>query len=271
MTRVAAMLRLLTYLAPGIPLGLYEAIGDYLAARLDVDVVVASDPSRSGPGPGSADPFADGDADVGFVCAPSYLWMAALPSPSVALAGVAPIHSDPRNEGRPEYYSELVVHENSPARSFDDLAGRRFAYNDRSSLSGYHCVLDRLMRDTRDASFFSDVRCSGSHERSLGLIAAREIDVAAIDANALVNIRDMGFDLGVRVIETLGPYPVQPVVVATQVPADRREAIRDALLEMHFASGGEPLKRFGVERFGRVDDNHYRSVRDHLQARGALP
>jgi phosphate/phosphite/phosphonate ABC transporter binding protein len=261
------MLRLLTFLSPSIPIGLYEAIADYLAASLDVDVSLASDVSRSGPGPGTANPFAEGTADVGFVCAPSYVWMADRQPPSVVLAGVAPVHDDVRNGGRPEYFSELVVHPSSAAKSFDDLAGQRFAFNDPSSLSGYHCVLDRLVGAQRDTRFFGEVRQSGSHHRSLELILAGEVDVAAIDANALHIMRDMGFEVGVRVLETLGPYPVQPVVVRRTLDPDLRGAIRAALLEMHFASGGEPLRRFGVDRFVPVEDADYNSVRDQLRAR----
>lgn len=264
------MLRLLTYLAPSIPLGLYEAIADYLAARLDRDVEVASETRFSGPGLGTPNPFAEGHADVGFVCAPSYVWLAGNRPASIALAGVAPVHDDARNGGRAEYYAELVVHRDNPARRFDDLAGQRFAFNDKSSLSGYHCVLDRLSADGRDAGFFGEVRQSGSHHSSLELLAEREVDVAAIDANALAFMRSVGFDLGIRVLETLGPFPVQPVVVrATMAEAERR-AICEALLDMHYASGGEPLLRFGVRRFAAIDDSHYDSVRSKMQARGAL-
>jgi phosphate/phosphite/phosphonate ABC transporter binding protein len=262
-------LRLLTYLAPGIPLGLYESIGDFLAARLDCDVTVASDASRSGPGPGSSNPFAADRADVGFLCAPSYVWMAAQTPASVELCGVAPVHDDPRNQGRPEYYAELVVHDASKVRHFDDLAGERFAFNDDSSLSGYHCVLDKLAGLGRTPDFFAELRASGSHQQSLELLAERAVDVAAIDANVLAFMRAHGMDRDIRVLETLGPFPVQPVVVRAGLAASVKRAIGDVLLEMHHASGGEPLRRFGVRCFAAVDDGHYHAVRMRMRARGA--
>ncbi len=263
------MLRLLTFLAPGIPMGLYEVIADYLAARLDVDVVARSETSRSGPGPGTPDPFADGSADVGFVCAPSYVWMASAAKPSVRLAGVAPVHTDPRTGGRPEYYAELVVPKDSDVERFEDLAGRRFAFNDESSLSGYHCVLDKLARAGLDIGFFGHVMQSGSHHRSLELLSERRIDVAAIDANALHLVEALGFELGIRVLESLGPFPVQPVVFRATLPVEQQRAITHALLEMHHASMGEPLRRFGVERFAPVDDVHYDGVREGMRERAA--
>ncbi len=261
------MLRLLTYLAPGIPLGLYESIGDFLAATLDVDVSVASETTRSGPGPGTPNPFAEEQADVGFVCAPSYAWMAAQRPPSVVLAGVAPVHDDPRNDERPLYFSELVVAEDSPVQSFADLSGRRFGFNDPSSLSGYHCVLDKLAHLGKTRAFFGELRESGSHARSLEMLSEGMIDVAAIDANALTFMQSVGIDLGIRVLETLGPYPVQPVVFRASLAPELRRAIATALLEMHYASGGEPLRRFGVLRFAPVDDGHYAEVHERMKLR----
>ena len=261
------MLRLLTFLAPGIPLGLYESIADFLAATLDLDVTVASETARSGPGPGTPNPFADGGADVGFVCAPSYAWMAAQSCPSVVLAGVAPVHDDPRTDQRPTYFSELVVADDSPVRSFDDLEGRRFGFNDPSSLSGYHCVLDKLAHLGKSRDFFGELCESGSHARSLEMLSHGEIDVAAIDANALSFMRSVGLDLGIRVLESLGPYPVQPVVFRTSLDEGLRRDVASALLEMHYASGGEPLRRFGVLRFAEVDDAHYAEVHERMKLR----
>ena len=258
------MLRLLTFLAPSIPLGLYEAIGDYLAACLDVDVSVTSETARSGPGPGTANAFADGIADVGFVCAPSYVWMAAQREPSVTLAGVAPVHDDPRNEGRPEYFAEVVVAPDSDALAFDDLRGRRFAFNDPSSLSGYHAMLDKLTQLGSGPEFFGEVRRSGSHLRSLELLHSGETDVATIDANALLFMRAIGVDPGLRVLETLGPFPVQPVVFRASLPADTQRAIAAALLDMHYASNGDPLRRFGVRHFTPVTHAHYDPIRTRM-------
>jgi len=38
----AEPLRLLTYLSPGLPLGLYEVVADYLAVRLERDVTASA-------------------------------------------------------------------------------------------------------------------------------------------------------------------------------------------------------------------------------------
>jgi len=261
------VLRLLTYLAPSIPLGLYETIGDYLAATLDVDVEVHSETGHSGPGPHTDNPFADGDADVGFVCAPSYTWLSETASRAAELVGVAPVHDDSRNEQRAVYFSELVVRPDHGARSFDELQGSRFAFNDDCSLSGYFSVLDRLAARDQDESFFGDVVQSGSHLRSLDMLADGTIDCAAIDANTLHFLDSTGAAADVRVLETLGPFAVQPVIVRSSLDAELKQSIADALLHMHYASGGEPLRRYGVLRFAEVDDAHYADVRQRMKLR----
>lgn len=255
-------LRLLTYLSPGLPFGLYEVVADYLAARLEHEVVVASAPvgSGSGPGPGTANPFASGNADVGFVCAPSYRWMAGEKDPTVELLGAAPCHDDPRCEGQPVYFAEVVTHQELALTRFEDLAGKRVVYNDPASLSGYHCLLGALAeRELPAEGFFGSFRASGSHHRSLELIIEKQADAAAIDANVLNAARSLGLTLPVTTIFTLGPFPIQPIVVRRGLGA-LGPAIREALLEMHLTAEGAPLRRYGVDRFAPVDTAHYASV-----------
>ena len=41
----------------------------------------------------------------------------------------------------PVYYSQLFVHKESPYVCIQDLQDSIFAYNDESSLSGFHCMI----------------------------------------------------------------------------------------------------------------------------------
>jgi hypothetical protein len=63
-------LKLLTYLAPAIPMAAFERVGAVLGERLGRDVTVSSITSQSGPGP-DGEPLTGGGADLAFVCAPS--------------------------------------------------------------------------------------------------------------------------------------------------------------------------------------------------------
>jgi ABC-type phosphate/phosphonate transport system substrate-binding protein len=181
-------LRVVSYLSPSIPAELYELIARDLGEQCGVAVVLSFEESISGPLDGDDDLFARGAADVGFLCAPSYRWLNARRR-AVELLPL-PVPSDPRAEGRPVYFADVVVRADSPARTFADLAGARWSFNDRNSKSGWFSMLERIAPHA-PAEFFGRIIASGSHLRSLELVAGGGADAAAIDSNVLrANARD---------------------------------------------------------------------------------
>lgn len=244
-----APLRFVTWLAPSLPLGLFAAVADGCAERLDRPVSLACVTDLSGPSP-DADPLARGDADVGFLCPPTYRRMRARGASVELLA--APVFADPRADGLPVYFSDVVVPARSAARDLEDLRGGTFAYNDPASLSGWECLGPALAARGESLGFFSRYRRSGSHLASIELVARGEADAAAIDSNALSLARtsDPLRASAVRVLETWGPWPVQPAVVRGGVAPEVRRALRAALLSLHEQPRARAaLAAFAVERF----------------------
>jgi phosphonate transport system substrate-binding protein len=234
-----------------------EALGEALEMRTTLQV----DPRRSGPLGDHRDPFAAGEVDLAFLCAPSYLWLRDRRPPSVELVPAAPIYDDPRGGGRPVYFSELVTCRPG-ARGLDDLRGATWAYNDTSSLSGYSSVLGRL--GAEGEAFFGDVRCAGSHLRSLELVQRGEVDVAAIDSHVLALQRLRRPELrGLRVLESLGPFPVQPVVARRGLPRAFLARVTETLLGL---TGDPRLTAHGVRGFAPVDAAHYDGARSVCRA-----
>src|SRR5262249_25215771 len=78
-------LRLITYLSPGLPLELFEDVGAYLEEELDLVVTLAAETATSAPPRDEPDPFSMGSADLGFLCAPGYCWLAERTPPAVRL------------------------------------------------------------------------------------------------------------------------------------------------------------------------------------------
>lgn len=265
--RVAARgkLRLLTYLAPGLPLGLFEGIAAHLAGTLGVAATVASDPTRSAPEPDGLDPFTTGRADLGFLCAPGYLWLAERKPPPVRLVPAAFVFDDPRAEGRPVYHADLVVRRESPARSLADLAGARWVYNDACSLSGYFSVLGALAELGVPPDFFGSARAIGSHHAALRAIEAGEADCAAIDSSTLWLERGRGAARDVRVVQSFGPFPVQPIVARADLDPEPLRALPEALLAMHESEPGRAaLRSAGVLRLAPISPEAYALERSHL-------
>lgn len=265
-------LRLLTYLAPGLPLALFEAVAGRLGRVLGVETVLESDATRSAPEPDGADPFRAGTADVGFMCAPGYLWLAEREPPTVELVPAAFVFDDPRGADRPVYFAELVVAAASPARSLVDLRGARWVYNDPCSLSGYFSVLGALAARGAGPAFFRSARAIGSHHAALRAVEDGEADCAAIDSNTLLLERRQGVRRNLRAIESFGPYPVQPVVVRAALSRERKTAIADALLGMHASAPDRAaLAACGVRRFAPITPADYEPERALLaRAREAV-
>lgn len=258
-------LRLLSYLSPSVPEALFATLADHLAATLGDEVELRFDPSQSGPRPGEPEPFTSGEADVAFVCATSYVWLTSGPQPAVELVGAAWVPSDDRSTGEPVYFGEVLAGVFGP-ESLEELVGRRVAYNDDVSLSGYHSLRLALARKGINVDQVELVR-SGSHLRSIDLVTSGGVDAAAVDSTVWRRRarEEPGLAERVQHIGALGPYPVQPPVARRGLPA--RSAIREALLEAHLVDDvAAALARADLSRFVAVVDEDYAGLRKQLSA-----
>jgi len=264
-------LRFITYLSPGIPLAFFEAVVDHARRDLGCRTSLRTETRVSGPERGTEDPFSRDEVDVGFMCSPSFLWLRELRPPPVELLGVAPVFRDERNEGRPVYFCDVIVRRDSPIRSFVELRGGSWAYNDRCSLSGYYGLLQKLADTGDDGRFFDRMLDSGSHLNSIEMVARGEADAATIDSNVLaIRLRsDPKLRDRLRVIESWGPFPVQPVVVRSGLHPDLNEELRAALLAVD--SDSHTLLGFGLQRFAPVTYDDYAPEALALEACESVP
>src|SRR2546427_9624171 len=129
-------LRLLSYLAPGLPEGLFDAVATRIAEATGRAPSLRSVTGIPPPPRGESDPFSLGEADIGFLCSPGYVWMTEFQLPAVRLLAAAPVFDDPRPEGRPAYFSDVIVAQGSPALRFEDLRRGTWAFHDPRSCSG---------------------------------------------------------------------------------------------------------------------------------------
>src|SRR5438093_5666188 len=95
-------LRVLTYLAPSIPLGLFELVVERLRRVLGVRATLRAEARHSGPPPDIPDPFSADEADLAFLCSPSFAWLSGMRPSPIELVPAAPVFLEPRTAGRPE-------------------------------------------------------------------------------------------------------------------------------------------------------------------------
>lgn len=262
-------LRVLSYLAPSVPAELFDVLAAHLETAAGFDVDVGFDSSRSGPRPGEPEPFSGAEVDVAFLCATSYVWLTNAPARAVELLGAAWVPTDPRAAGTPTYFGDVLAPAGGPS-CLPDLDGRRVAYNDDVSLSGYHSLRLALGQAGVELDDVTLVR-SGSHLRSIDLLRDGEADAAAIDSNVWRRRRrqDPTLARAFHVVAQLGPHPVQPVVVRAGVPATVRDRIRDVLLTAHTdETVANALAHAELTRFTTVSDADYAGLRAQMAQLG---
>lgn len=262
-------LRFLTYLSPGLPVEIFEAVASRVGSHLGLPTSVDVESRSSGPAGVEDDPFSAEETDVGFMCAPPYIWLRDREDPPVELLGVAPVFEDRRAAGEPVYFSDVIVRRESPFLTFEDLRGGVLAYNDACSLSGYYCLLQEFERTDPHRTEPTTLLRSGSHLRSMDLVTEGRADAAAIDSNvlALRLAAEPTLRVRLRVVDSLGPYPIQPVVVRSDLEDWLKIALRDCILSWpDTARGREELSALGLRRFAPVDEAHYEPERAALEA-----
>lgn len=199
--------------------------------------------------------LANGQIDAALVCTGGYVELARRSPAAVELVAVPVVH------GRTTYRSYVIVPAPSPAREVVDLRGKRFAYTDDLSLSGYGYPAQLLRGMGADArSYFASVTFTHSHDRSIEAVAKGIVDGAAVDslvydelARASPQLRE-----STRVIHRSPEYGVAPVVVSTRLSPERRAALRDALLRLHEdPEARAALGLVGFDRFIAPDPSLY--------------
>jgi phosphonate transport system substrate-binding protein len=76
------------------------------------------------------------EVDVAFVCGLPYIQLTQHGEPPVEPLA-APVLEGDRYGGKPIYFSDVVVRRDSPFRTFLELRGRSWGYNETQSQSGY--------------------------------------------------------------------------------------------------------------------------------------
>jgi ABC-type phosphate/phosphonate transport system substrate-binding protein len=247
---------MISYLTPGYPAALFEALAEHIGVELGFEV------GRSGPDP-LVDPFAAGTADLGWLCSTSFVELTTDRPPSVQEVGVAWVPDDPDAADRPVYFSDVLVSGDSDARTLDDLAGRRIGCNDPASLTGYHALRIELDRRGRAPADFASLVMTGGHHHSIDQLLAGQLDAAVVDSIVRTHrARESDVVAGLRVIERLGPWPTQPVVMRIDAGPDEVSAVRHTLLRAnHDPKIMELLAASALTRLAPTPADHCEEVR----------
>lgn len=158
----------------------------------------------------------------------------------ITKGAVEPLVGDLDKDGSFGYYSAIVVKADSPYTSVADLKGKKLAFADPNSTSGFQAPKFFLGEEGYAAdTFFGATGFSGSHENSVMAVMNGTYDAAATWWNneRRSNPQRMA-DKGMipqkswRVIWKSPNLPSSPWAMSTKLPARMRKDVQDALMAM---------------------------------------
>ena len=198
-------------------------------------------------------------------------WICGLPYVQKVDAGhgiepcVAPVMPAKRYQGRPIYFSELIVRADSPYTSFTDFRGEAWVFNEPRSHSGFNVICHYLATQRLTLDYFARLVEAGAHQVALELILAGEVAAGAIDSTVLeAELRRRPSLAGrLRSVGTLGPSPAPPWVFSAKVPPELRRRVTQCLAGMHHTNtGAAVLAGWGIAELGPVADRTYDPIRE---------
>jgi phosphonate transport system substrate-binding protein len=239
---------------------LFVETAQYLAEKLGFEAVIAHTVDWEQ----REQDLDSGQTEIGWICGLPYVWKADAASPGIELLA-APVMSGERYMDQPVYFSDAIVRADSDARTFEDLRGARWAYNEPRSHSGYNVLKAHIFDMGESDGFFASVTMAGSHENALTMILDGSVDGAVIDSTVYETVlrEDPALGSKLRVIESLGPSPMPPWIISSRVQAGLRSDIGLALTEMHEEPEGKLiLQRHAAARYASVTDVDYDPIRE---------
>jgi phosphonate transport system substrate-binding protein len=164
-------------------------------------------------------------------------------------------------DGSSTYAAYIVTRERNGFQALNDLAGKRFAFVDKHSTSGYLYPLAHLRSaGIEPESFFGSIVYAGNHERLIDMVLSGKVDAGATYSTAY----KMAADKGLRILAKTGRIPFDAYVASPRLDQALVGQIRDVLLQLNTRTddGRRMLGRLtNINGFVQVGDDHYDEVR----------
>lgn len=134
---------------------------------------------------------------------------------------------------RPWYRSCIIVAADSPIKTLTDLKGKRVAFVNRSSTSGYLIPLATLKQEGIDPDRdFAQVIFAGTHAQAKTLFIENKVDAITTNLATYKRSKEVGklTAKNSRVLWESEPIPHAPVLVSEELPSELIEKLKEAFL-----------------------------------------
>jgi phosphonate transport system substrate-binding protein len=185
--------------------------------------------------------------------------------------------------GLPTYQSQFLVKADSKIKTLADLAGKKIAFVDPASTSGYLLPLKTLKElkiEPKETVF------AMKHDSVVSMIYQGQVDAGATfysppskdekgvekmeDARRLVLTQYPDVEKKIRILKLSEPIPNDPIIFRKEMPEEMKAKIVDATFAFVATPEGKDAfsKIYGVTEFKRATDADYEPVRKMLNDLG---
>ena len=183
-------------------------------------------------------------------------------------------------QGSKTYRSQIIVRADSGITNIEGLRGKKFAFVDPASASGFlfpNALLAQMGIDYK--TFFSDTTFAGGHDKVVIAVYNKQVDGGATfgnnvdngpptDARTLVTSTLSDVMTAVRPIAQTDPIPNDTVSVRRGLDDNLVQLIKNGLLYIQSTPDGQKTLRdlYQIDGLGAAQDSDYDSVRKAAQA-----
>ena len=230
-----------------------KPISDYLSERLGVKVEAFTASNYIGVVEG----LGSGSVDFGII--PPFSSLLAQKQ-----SNAKPILTSKGKSGKPRYTAELYVRKDSGIKSLQDVKGKKVAFVDPSSSSGYiypgAMLVEAGLNLDKDISY----QFSGGHDKSLQLLLNKDVDVIAtfdgVEDRYAKDFPQAKTDI--QKLATSDMIPGIMVTTSSKMDKELQDKLEKALRDVENDPKMKELftKMFSITGFTDVDQDAYKKV-----------
>jgi len=214
-----------------------------------------------------------GSVDVGFF-AP--LQMTLLLGRGCGSPILAALRKDDTGQLSATYKSQILVRTDSGMHDLNGLKGKKFAFVDTLSASGYvyPTLVVKQKTGQEPKTFFSQTIFAGGHPQAALAVYNKQVDGAAtfIDARDSLVSANPDIKTATKVIDTAGPIPNDGAAVRKGVPDDVTKQVKQSLLDYIKSDDGKKIFAnpafFQWDGMQEVDAKFYDPMKEAAQLAG---
>ncbi|MBC7465590.1 MAG: phosphate/phosphite/phosphonate ABC transporter substrate-binding protein [Bdellovibrio sp.] len=180
------------------------------------------------------------------------------------------------NRGRDEYYGQIITRVDSGIKTIKDINGKKFAYVDPASTSGYLLPL-KLFKEEKIT--LKEYLFSGRHDTVVSAVYQKQVDAGATfytppdddgtpkDARMLLKMQYPDVFEKIKILKLTGPIPNDPIIFRKDIPEEIKTKLTAALIKYIKSPDGSKVlhNMYHITDFKDAKDSDYDKVRGYLK------